>query len=213
MSEETKRLLKYDLLCAFKDICVFVLIMMGLQVWCYFMYQVEANTVLLVVYVIGTIMIVWGSKDWQVQIRLYVSAGMTRKRIFRVLLIRSGAAVLAGFFIEAVIVFIRYPWLGIKFLALSVFLQIFLWGFGEIAGVLAYQRKKLGQIFMIIGFMTAGILSMGGLFIMENQEDFWSVLLAELSPVSVSAAGVAAAAMLAAGIGLAKRQIEKYMVY
>lgn len=89
MSEETKRLLKYDLLCAFKDIWIFVLIALVLQLWCYYMYNKVANMVLLADFAIGMPLFSWGIKDWQIQIRLYVSTGLTRKGIFRVLLMRN----------------------------------------------------------------------------------------------------------------------------
>ena len=61
--------------------------------------------------------------------------------------------ILAGIFIEAAMIFINYPEIGIKFMAVSGFFLLFVWGFGDIAGVLVYQRKKLGQIFLIIGYM------------------------------------------------------------
>lgn len=212
MSEETKRLLKYDLLCAFKDISVFVLIVLALQLWCYFMYKTVANAAFLVTFVIGMPIVVWGAKDWLTQIRLYVSSGMTRKRIFKVLLLRYVMTVLTGIMIETAIVFIGYPELGMKFLALSVFFLLFLWGFGEIAGVLTYQGKKLGQIFMIIGYMMIGMISAGSILTV-NQMEFWCSLLDELTVVSVLIMGTVAAAVLAGGIFLVKKQIRKYMVY
>lgn len=212
MSEETKRLLKYDLLCAVKDILIFALIVVGLRLWCYFMYKTVANEALLAAFVIGMSIIVWGVKDWQTQIRLYVSSGMTRKGIFKVLLTRYAMSVLAGLVIEAAIVFIGYPELGMKFLVLSVFFLLFLWGFGEIAGVLAYQGKKLGMIFMIIGYMMAGMICAGSV-LTENQMEFWCGLLDELTVVNVLVMGTVSAAVLAGGIVLAKKQIGKYMVY
>lgn len=212
MSEETKRLLKYDLLCAVKDISVFVLIVLALQLWCYFMYKTVANAAFFVVFVIGMPIVVWGIKDWQTQIRLYVSSGMTRKGIFEVLLMRYVIIVLAGLMIEAVIVFADYPELGIKFLVLSGFFLLFLWGFGEIAGVLAYQGKKLGQILMIIGYMMVGMISAGSV-LAENQMEFWYVLSDGITVVKVLVMGAVAAAVLVGGIFLAKKQIGKYMVY
>ena len=212
MSEETKRLLKYDLLCAVKDILVFVLIMLALQLWFHFMYKAVANVAFLAAFVIGMPIIVWGLKDWQTQIRLYVSSGMTRKGIFKVLLMRYVIIILAGFMIEAAIVFIGYPELGIKFPVLSVFFMLFLWGFGEIAGVLAYQGKKLGQVFMIIGYMMVGMICAGSI-LTENQMEFWCGLLDELTVVNVLVMGAASATVLAGGIVLAKKQIGKYMVY
>lgn len=212
MSEETKRLLKYDLLCSVKDILVFVLIVLGLQLWCYFVYKTVTNAAFLAAFVIGMPIILWGAKDWQTQIRLYVSSGMTRKGIFKVLLMRYVLTVLAGLMIEAAVVFTSYPELGIKFLVLSVFFLLFLWGYGEIAGVLAYQGKKLGQIFMIIGYMMVGMISAGSV-LTENQMEFWCSLLDELTVVNVLVMGAASAAVLAGGIFLAKKQIGKYMVY
>lgn len=212
MSEETKRLLKYDLLCAVKDILIFVLIILALQLWCHFMYKTVANVAFLAAFVIGMPIIVWGAKDWQTQIRLYVSSGMTRKGIFKVLLVRYVMTILAGLMIEAAVVFIGYPELGIKFLVLSVFFLLFLWGFGEVAGVLAYQGKKLGQIFMIIGYMMVGMICAGSV-LTENQMDFWCSLLDELTVVNVLVMGIVAVAVLAGGIFLAKKQVGKYMVY
>lgn len=212
MSEETKRLFKYDLLCAVKDIWIFVLIVLGLQLWCYFMYKTVANAAFSAAFVIGMPIIIWGIKDWQTQIRLYVSSGMTRKRIFKVLVMRYVIILLAGLMAEAVVVFTSYPELGMKFLVLSGFFLLFLWGFGEIAGVLAYQGKKLGQIFMIIGYMMVGMISAGSV-LTENQMDFWCSLLDELTVVNVLVMGIVAAAVLAGGIFLAKKQVGKYMVY
>ncbi len=212
MSKETKRLLKYDLLCALKDIWIFVLIVLGLQLWCYFMYKAVANAAFLVTFVIGMPIIVWGIKDWQTQIRLYVSSGMTRKGIFKVLLMRYVIIVLAGLIIETVVVITSYPELGMKLLVLSGFFLLFLWGFGEIAGVLAYQGKKLGQVLMLIGYMMVGMISAGSV-LTENQMEFWCVLLDEITVVNILIIGTAAAAVLAGGIFLAKKQIGKYMVY
>lgn len=212
MSEETKRLLKYDLLCSVKDILIFGLIMLALQLWCYYMYQTVANAAFLAAFVIGMPIIVWGVKDWQTQIRLYVSSGMTRKGIFQVLLMRYAMTVLAGLMMEAAIVFIGYPELGMKFLLLSGFFLLFLWGFGEIAGVLAYQGKKLGQVLMLIGYMMVGMICAGSVFT-ENQMEFWYILLDELTVVNVLVVGIAALAVLAGGIFFAKKQMGKYMVY
>lgn len=212
MSEETKRLLKYDLLCALKDILIFVLIVLGVQLWCHYMYKRMANMVFLADFAIGMPLFAWGGKDWLVQIRLYVSTGITRKRIFRVLIMRKLLVILAGIFIEAAMIFINYPEIGIKFMAVSGFFLLFVWGFGDIAGVLVYQRKKLGQIFLIIGYMMIGMLSAGSFF-SENQVGFWVVFLAEITPETIAVIGVLAVAVFAGGICFAKKQIRNYMVY
>lgn len=212
MSEETKRLLKYDLISALRDLWIFILIVLGLEAWCYFMYKTVPNVAILTAFVTGIVMMAWGAKDWQTQIRMYVSAGMTRKRIFRVLLTRNTAMILAGIIIEAALVFGCYPELGGKFLALSAFYQLFIWGFGMITGVIVYRQKKLGTVFMIIGFFLSGMISTGSILV-ESQEDFWGALLAEVPMAGLAAVGIMAAAMLAGGIILAKKQIQTYMVY
>lgn len=212
MSEETKRLLKYDLISAFKDLWIFILIVLGLEAWCYFMYKTVPNIAILTAFVTGIVMMAWGSKDWQTQIRMYVSAGMTRKRIFRVLLTRNTAMFLAAIIIETALVFGCYPGLGRKFLALSAFYQLFIWGFGMITGVMVYRQKKLGTVFMIIGLLLAGTVSAGSI-LTERQEDFWTALLAEVPTAGMAAVGIMAAAVLAGGIVLAKKQIQIYMVY
>lgn len=212
MREETKRLLKYDLLSAFLDLRIFILIVLALEAWCYFAYKMVPNIAILIAFVTGIVMMTWGSKDWQTQIRMYVSAGMTRKRIFRVLLTRNMAVILAGLVIEAVLIFCCYPELGEKFLVLSAFYQLFIWGFGMITGVMVYRQKKLGTVFMIIGFFLAGMVSAGSILV-ESQEGFWVTLLVEVPMAELAAVGIMAAAVLAGGIILAKKQIQTYMVY
>ncbi len=97
-------------------------------------------------------------------------------------------------------------------MAVSGFFLLFVWGFGDIAGVLVYQRKKLGQIFLIIGYMMIGMLSAGSFF-SENQVGFWVVFLAEITPETIAVIGVLAVAVFAGGICFAKKQIRNYMVY
>lgn len=212
MKEGTKRLLKCDLLFVFKDIWVWLLVVIGLQIWFYFLYNAVANAALLLNFVTGVCLLSTSVKDWQSQIRVYVSAGMSRKGIFQVLLIRNAALVLTGLLIEAVIVFAFYPGLGVKFLVLSGFFLLFVWGFRETAGVMVYQRKKLGKFLLVIGYILT-IIPCTFSFFSEGQDNFWRVLLNEISVTAVFVMGALAVAVLVGSICFARKHMGKYMVY
>ena len=190
MSEETKRLLKYDMRSVFKDMWVFVLIIIGLWLWCYLIYDTMANAVLLICFVD------FGLRDWQIQIRMYVSAGMSRKGIFQVLNIRNAAIFLGGLFIEAVVAFVAYPVFKTKFFIISGAYLLFIWGFGQITGVLVYHRKSWAQF------------SLG-----NEASGFWRVLFDGITTTTVSVMGIAAVAVLAGGICFARKHMKEYMVY
>ncbi len=212
MREGTKRLLKCDLMFVFKDIWVWFLVVAGLQIWFYLFYNTVANAALLISFVVGVCLLSTSVKDWQAQIRMYVSAGISRKGIFQVLLIRNTALLLTGLLIEAVMVFAFYPELGIKFLAVSGFYMLFVWGFGETAGVMVYQRKKLGMFLTVIGYILT-MIPCSFSFFSEGQADFWMVLLREIPLTAVFVMGALAAAVLAGSICFARKHMGKYMVY
>lgn len=213
MSEETKRLLKYDMRSVFKDMWAFVLIVIGLWIWCYLIYDTVANAVLLICFVAGMMFLNMGVRDWQIQIRMYVSAGMSRKGIFQVLNIRNAAIFLGGLLIEAVVAFVAYPVFKTKFLIISGAYLLFIWGFGQITGVLVYHRKKLGQILTIIGYIVVIMPCMGSFSLGNEASGFWRVLFDEITTTTVSVMGIAAVAVLAGGICFARKHMEEYMVY
>lgn len=213
MSEETKRLLKCDLIYVFKDIWVFALVLAGLWLWCYLLYDTSANAVLLVNFITGVMLLSENVRDWQVQIRMYVSTSMSRKVIFRVLNIRNAILLLMGLFIETVIAFAAYPAFGSKFLVVSGAFLLFIWGFGEIAGVLVYQRKKLGQVLMCIGYILVMSPCMGSFFLGNELSGFWRVLFDGITGINVLVFGAAAMAVLAGGICFAGKHMGEYMVY
>lgn len=213
MSEETKRLLKCDLRYVFKDALVFVLIMAGLQLWCYLLYDKVANMVLLVSFITSLILLSIRAKDWQVQIRMYVSSGMSRKVIFQVLNIRNAILFLAGMLIEVVMCFVSWNgfiFFRIEFFVISGAFLLFIWGFGEIMGVLVYQRKKLGLVLMVIGYLPTTIFCMAAIGLEDEPSYFWDALFDKINVLPFVAVAVA---VLAGGIFLAKKQLGKYMVY
>lgn len=213
MSEETKRLLKYDLRCTVKNIWVLVLIVTGLWLWCYLIYDTVANAALLISFVAGMLFLNMGVMDWQVQIRMYVSAGMSRKGIFQVLNIRNAIIFLAGLLIESVIAGVAYPVFRTKFLIISGAFLLLIWGFGQIAGVLAYHRKKLGQVLIIIGYILVMIPCMGSFSLGEEASVFWSILFENISWAYILVMGVASITVLAGGICFARKHMREYMVY
>lgn len=80
MSEETKRLLKYDLLCALKDILIFVLIALGVQLWCHYMYKRMANMVFLADFAIGMPLFAWGGKGLAGSDKIVCQHGNNQKK-------------------------------------------------------------------------------------------------------------------------------------
>lgn len=216
MSEETKRLLKCDLHFMLKEIRWAGVIVIGLWLWIYFLLNVAGNMMLMVSFVAAIWLLSMNVRDWRFQIRMYVNASMRRKAIFQVLLIRNAVFFLIIMLIESVLFLAFYSGVyagvGIRFWFISVFSLLLVWGLGEIAGVLVYQRKKLGQILMIIDYLLAMIPCMFG-FISKDVEDFWIVLLDGIPVTAVAAGGVVSVAVLAGGIWFAGKHMDAYMVY
>lgn len=213
MSKETRSLLKYDLLSMLRDFWLYIPVIAVLLLWCYLFYGIVGDVVILISFLIGMQLLAGNIKDWQSQIRMYVSAGMTRKGIFQVLLIRNGMLIFIGILAEAFTAAVVYPGIyGIKPLAVMGFLLLFIWGLGQVSGPLVYQKKKLGFVLMMLGYMLVSVLSMNSFFI-RDQRNFLVGILDEMTAPNLLAAGLGAAAVLAGGICYAKKQIGKYMVY
>lgn len=215
MSEEMKGLLKYDTGKTARGFLMIVPCVIGLLLWFWLLLGEFVNPFLLLLLYANMMILNWSMADWQREIGSYISMGMTRKNIFRVMLVRALELFVVSIALELLLGSLYYPQTGFgKLVLVSAFLLIFCWGFGQFSGVLVYQRKKLGTVLQILGFMVVGgMLGFGCVLGMESSEQKLLTLVLEIMSVPLLCTiGIVAVIVGILGFCVAGKQIKSYQV-
>lgn len=169
MSDETKRLLKCDFEYSMQNVGLIVMAVVALTLWFFVRYGEIVDMFLLLFMFIGIIMITISVSDWQFRNGLYLSMGVSRKNVYKVIVCRGIFLSLIILLIEAVIGVIFYPdKYNIMFLVVSLGFFLICHGFGQFVGTLMYQKNKLGSVLYCIGIMVvSGICS---IFIVSSSD-------------------------------------------
>lgn len=215
MSKEMKSLLKYDMGKTAQGLLVIVPCIIGLLLWFWLLFGEFVNPFLLLLLYANMMILNYSIADWQRQIGSYVSMGMTRKNIFGVMLVRALGMFAISIALEILLGSLFYSQLGFGRLVLvSAFLLIFCWGFGQFSGVLVYQRKKLGTVLQILGFMlVGGMLGFGCVAGMESSAQELLALVVEIMSVPLLCTiGIVAVIVGILGFCVARKQIKSFQV-
>lgn len=211
MSDKTKRLLEYDMIGMLKDFLSAFFIYLGIVIWIGLIQRTIPNIWGMMLFIGATLNITECMKDWQVQIRMYISMGMTRKEIFQVIFIRNMVLILLESLCAIAIRTGGYTTaFNGKIIVLYIFAFLFSYGWGQVTGVLLYQKRKSGRIFQILGGLWIGVSAFTAFY--PNEEGVRSVL-SGLNMGFMAVCGAVFLAVFAGGVFCSYKCIQEYSVF
>lgn len=211
MSEDIKRLLKCDFRYTMQNMKQIVISIVGLLLWFAFLFEKVVDVYLLLIMFMGIIMITLSIADWQYRNSLYVSMGVRRKNLHKVIMIRGIMLSMIGLVLEVILASIFYTrGLNIEILLISLGFFLICHGYGQFTGTLVYQKKKIGTVLQFMGIMAVSGCS--GFFAVVSMEENLPVIATMVQIPHVIIVMVLAVMMWSFGMYCVHKQMKNFAV-
>lgn len=213
MNDGMKRLMGYEGTCVIHGIGEIILVGTGVILWFLLLYGKVINLMFAVTALTCLLILSCSVRDWQLNIRTYISMGITRKSTFMAIVIRGILQMVIGMLLEIIIGFIGYPeYLKAEVLLGSLFLFLCIHGWALVSGALICSHKKTGKVMQVIGLMIIGGVIGGGSMVALNENGMLTLMVNLLTVAGVIDFGIVALIVWIVGIFVARKQAKGFVV-